>query len=303
MSHKSILRERVEYSIFWLALQVMGRLPRPLARHFGVSLATLFSWMLPKKLQTARSNLDLAFPEWSEKKKRSLISQMIRQMGWMGAEFTHFPKYDKKSIEQIVLLDGFENYLNALEKGNGVLLMSAHMSAFELFPIVCAHHGYPIHFLVRSIDNTRVNEKVNEYRSISESRPIDKKNSAHKLLKILKLGGTVGILIDQNTLPSEGIFVNFFGRAACTSTGLARLALTSQAAVVPAFILWDESLGKYLARFDPPLDIIRTGNKSFDIQENTQRFTCVIEKYVRRYPDQWNWIHNRWKNQPHSENP
>jgi KDO2-lipid IV(A) lauroyltransferase len=133
---------------------------------------------------------------------------------------------------------------------------------------------------------------------------VDRANSARPVLECLRQGGTVGILIDQNTLPEDGIvFADFFGLPAATTTGLARFALRTGAAVLPGFVLWDEKLGKYRLRFDPPLDLVRTGNTELDVAAATARFNQVLEGYIRRYPDQWLWVHRRWRTRPPGEPP
>ncbi len=110
------------------------------------------------------------------------------------------------------------------------------------------------------------------------------------MLKVLKGAGTIGILADQNTLPAEGVFVDFFGTQACTTTGIARVALHTDAAVVPGYAYWDPNLRKYRLRFEPPVDLVRTGDTERDVRENTQRFTKVIEEIIRKHPEQWVWI-------------
>jgi KDO2-lipid IV(A) lauroyltransferase len=142
---------------------------------------------------------------------------------------------------------------------------------------------------------------VNEYRCLSGNRPIFKNESARVLLKILRESGTVGILADQNTMPEEGVFVDFFGETACTTTGIARVALHTGAAVVPGYAIWDESIRKYRLRFEPPVELIRTGDADKDIFENTQRFAKVMEQIIRKYPEQWVWVHARWKTRPKGE--
>ena len=122
-------------------------------------------------------------------------------------------------------------------------------------------------------------------------------------LKVLKDAGTVGILADQNTMPSEGVFVDFFGTSACSTTGLARVALHTGAAVVPGYAYWDEAIKKYRLRFEPPVELVRTGDNERDIFENTQKFTKVLEEIIRKYPDQWVWVHGRWNTRPPGERP
>jgi len=111
----------------------------------------------------------------------------------------------------------------------------------------------------------------------------------------------VGILMDTNMTPPQGVFVDFFGIPACTASGLARIALRTDAAVVPGFTIWDPALRKYRLRFDPAVELIRTGHLEADIVANTRQFTKIIEDYVRQYPEQWLWVHRRWKTRPEGE--
>ena len=293
----------MEYAAAWLLLKTIGAMPRPLARWAGARTAALLLWMRPGLRRAAMENLHLAFPEWSNKQRRAAICGMVRQLGWMGAEFAHFPRYTKKNIDRIVLLDGFENFASAQARGKGVLFLTGHMSAWELAPFAQALFGYPLHFLARAIDNPRVDALVTRYRCLSGNLPVEKNQSARAVLKMLAAGGTVGILADHNTLLAEGVFVDFFGIPACTTAGLARFALHTGAAVVPGFLHWDAALRKYRLCFEPAVELVRTGDDATDIRESTQRFTRMVENYVRRYPDQWLWLHRRWKARPPGEPP
>ena len=297
------MRERLEYAAAWLLLKTIGAMPRSLARFVGARTAAILLWMRPGLRRAANENLKLAFPEWTGKQRRAAIRGMTRQLGWMGAEFAHFPAYSQKNIDRIVLLDGFENFASAQARGKGVLFLTGHMSAWELAPFAQALFGYPLHFLARAIDNPRVDELVTRYRCLGGNLPVEKNQSARAVLKVLASGGTVGILADHNTLLAEGVFVEFFGVPACTTAGLARFALHTGAAVVPGFLHWDAALRKYRLCFEPSVELARTGDDATDIRENTQRFTRVIENQVRRYPDQWLWLHRRWKTRPPGEPP
>ena len=298
LQHNLRVRERLEYAAVWLLLKTLGAMPRALARFAGARAAAFLLWLRPGLRRAAMENLRLAFPGWSKKQRRAAIRGMVRQLGWMGAEFAHFPSYTKKNIERIVLLDGFENFASAQGRGKGVLFLTGHMSAWELAPFAQALFGYPLHFLVRAIDNPRVDALVTRYRCLSGNCPIEKNQSARAVLKVLAAGGTVGILADHNTSLTEGVFVDFFGIPACTTAGLARFALHTDAAVVPGFLHWDAALRKYRLCFEPAVELVRTGDDAIDIRENTQRFTRVVENYVRRNPDQWLWLHRRWKTRP-----
>jgi len=297
------VRETLEYATTWTFLKTIGALPRPLARFLAARGAALLLWLRPSLRRTALQNLRLAFPEWTAKQRRAVIRAMVTQLGWMAAEFAHFPDCTKSNIERIVLLDGFENFASAQARGKGVLFLTGHMSAWELAPFAQALFGHPLHFLVRPIDNPRVDALITKYRCLSGNLPIEKNQSARAVLKALAANGTVGILADHNTLPTEGVFVHFFGIPACTTAGLARFALHTGAAVVPVFLHWDQALRKYRLSFEPAVELSRTGDDARDIVENTQRFTSVIENDVRRFPDQWLWLHRRWMTRPPGSPP
>jgi Kdo2-lipid IVA lauroyltransferase/acyltransferase len=296
------MRELLEYMGAWVGLKALGLLPRPAARFVGVVFATAAYKFRPRLGRTAMENLRLAFPDWTDAQRQGVIHGMIRQVGWMAGEFSQFPKYTRENIERIVVVDGFENFEAAQRRGKGILFLTGHMSAWELAPFAQALYGYPLSFLVRPITNRRVDRLINGYRCRSGNQPIEKNKSARSILKVLGEGGTVGVLSDHNT-SAEGVFVNFFGIPAATTSGLARIALRTDAAVVPGFLWWDPELRKYRLRFDAAVPLTRTGCEEADIVDNTARFTEVVEGYVRAHPDQWLWVHKRWKTRPPGERP
>jgi Kdo2-lipid IVA lauroyltransferase/acyltransferase len=295
------MRERFEYAAVWAMLKMLGALQRGVAR----SLAAMVAWLLyavqPKLRSTAEFNLRLAFPGWDVARRNAVIRGMVRNLGWMAAEFARFPKYTRENIEEVVILDGHENFLNGQRRGKGVLYLTGHIGAWELSSFAHALCGFPLHYMARPLDNARVDALVNRYRCLSGNRPIFKNESARSLLKILKEAGTVGILADQNTMPEEGVFVDFFGKPACTTTGIARVALHTDAAVVPGYAYWDAATRKYRLRFEPAVELDRTGDTERDVFVNTQKFAKVIEAIIRKYPEQWVWVHARWKTRPKGE--
>lgn len=297
------MREWIEYAFAWAAVKSLGLLPRPMARFVGARLVSLAFLLHPSFRRTAMCNLQLAFPNANRMERRRMIRGMIRQLGWLAAEFSQFPKYTPQNIERVVMLDGAENFEAARRRGKGVLFLTGHMSAWELSSFAHALYGHPLHFLVRPQANQRLDRLINRYRCLSGNQPIEKNRSARAILKVLGQGGTVGILADANTILEEGVFVNFFGVPASTTSGLARIALRTGAAVVPGFLFWDEQRRKYRLRFEPAVDLSRTGNEEADVLENTARFTRVIEEQVRAHPDQWLWVHKRWKTRPPGEKP
>lgn len=295
------MREWLEWAAAWTTLKVLGLLPREVARGAGALAVRGLYALTPKLRKTAETNLKIAFPEWNEERRAEVIRGMVRNLGWMAAEFARLPKYSRKNIENVVVLDGHENFLEAQRRGKGVLVLTGHIGAWELSSFAHALYGYPMHYMARPLDNRRIDALVNRYRCSAGDQPIFKNESARAMLKILKDGGTIGILADQNTLPTEGVFVDFFGKKACTTAGIARVALHTDAAVVPGYAVWDEGLKKYRLRFEPAVELVRTGDAEQDVLENTHRFTKVIEGVIRQYPEQWVWVHARWKMRPTGE--
>ena len=295
--------EWLQYAVAWTFVKMLGALPRPMARSVATAGTRVLLWMRPKMRKTAEVNLRLAFPEWSEEQRRSVLRKMTRNLGWMAVEFARFPKYRKENIADVVVLDGHENFLAGQKCGRGVVFLTGHIGAWELSSYAHGLYGYPLHYMARPLDNRPLDAMVNRYRGRSGNQPIYKNESARVMLRVLKEAGTVGILADQNTMPQEGVWVDFFGTPACTSTGIARVALHTGAAVVPGYAVWDEGLEKYRLRFEPPLELARSGDTERDVVENTARFAKVIEGIIRKYPDQWVWVHARWKNRPKGERP
>src|SRR3984893_8337547 len=297
------MKEWAEYAVVRLLLKILEVLPRKIARPLAGSAAHGLFRLSPKLRKTTEFNLRLAFPDWTAAQRAVVIRKMTRNLGWMAAEFARLPKYSKQNVEDVVVLEGHENFLQGHQQGKGVLYLTGHIGAWELSSFAHALYGYPLHYTARPLDNRKLDELVNRYRSLSGNRPIYKNESARLMLKVLKDGGTVGILADQNTMPSEGVFVDFFGTPACSTTGLARVALHTGAAVVPGYAYWDEAIKKYRLRFELAVELVRTGDYERDIFENTQKFTKVLEEIIRKYPDQWVWVHGRWNTSPPGERP
>jgi len=293
----------MQYAVAWTFVKLLGILPRSVARAIAAGATRLLLGLMPKLRMTAEFNLRLAFPGWTDAQRRGVLKRMTRNLGWMAVEFARFPRYTKENIEKTVILDGHENFLAGQSRGKGVIYLTGHIGAWELSSFAHALYGFPLHYMARPLDNQPLDELVNAYRGLSGNTPIYKNEAARVMLKVLKESGTVGILADQNTMLSEGVFVDFFGTPACTTTGIARVALHTDAAVVPGYAYWDENLRKYRLRFEPPVELVRTNDLERDVATNTQKFAKVIEEIIRNYPDQWVWIHARWKNRPKGEAP
>lgn len=297
------MRHRIEYWIVWLWVKAVGLLPRPLARAKGITLGLIVYLAHARLRQVGMRNLALAFPGKSRRERARILRGEYISLGRQLAEFCLFPHYTKENVNRVVVYDGFENFERALVRGKGVIFLTAHLGGWELSAFVHSLQGHPLSIVMRSLDNPYVDQLIQSYRTMHGNRTVDKGDFIRGLLTAMRSGETVGILMDTNMTPPQGIFVDYFGVPACTASGLARIALRTEAAVVPGFTIWDAQLGKYRLRFEPAVELIRSGDEQADIAANTARFTQIIEEYVRRYPEQWLWVHRRWKTRPEGQPP
>jgi KDO2-lipid IV(A) lauroyltransferase len=295
------MRHRLEYALAWILIKTIGALPRPLARAAGISLGWIVYLLHVRLRRVGMRNLALAFPQMTHHQRAKILRREFISMGRQAAEVCLFPKYTRENVSQVVVYDGFENFERALARGKGVLFLTGHLGGWELSAFAHSLYGHPLHVVMRPLDNAYLDRLTRRYRTMHGNSLIDKDDPVRGLLAAMKNGETAGILMDTNMTPPQGVFVDFFGIPACTASLLARIALHTDAAVVPGFTIWDPALRKYRLRFDPAVELIRTGNDDSDAVANTQRFTKIIEDYVRKYPDQWLWVHRRWKTRPEGE--
>jgi len=294
------MRYRLEYALIWWVVKGLGGLPRPLARAIGIGVGQLVYLLHGKLRRVGGKNLAMAFPDMPEAERRRILHGVFTSLGRQLAEVCLFPRYTAQNVSEVVVYDGFENFERALARGKGVLFLTGHLGGWELSAFAHSLYGHPLSFIMRPLDNPYLDRMMREYRTLHGNKTVNK-DDIRKLLRILKEGETAGVLMDTNMTPPQGIFVEFFGKLACTASSVARIALHADAAVVPGFTVWDAALGKYKLRFDPAVSLIRTGDLEADIAANTQLFTRIIEKFVRQYPDQWLWVHRRWKTRPPGE--
>jgi KDO2-lipid IV(A) lauroyltransferase len=301
MRRRSPVRDWIEYVPASLVLKSLGLLPRRWAIKLGLVVAVLVYYFWIRLRKVGLRNLELIFPESTDLERRKLLKRAFKNLGRLLGEFSQFPKLNRDNVSQIVVYDGLENYTQALAQGRGVLILTAHFGAWELSSFAHSLYGYPMHFLVRRLDNPRLDRLIEQYRTLGGNRSIDKSEAARRVLTALRRGEAVGILMDLNTQPHEGVFCDFFGIPACTSPIISHFALRTDAAVVPGFLVWDEEQQIHRLHFEPPVELVRTGDQQRDLIENTERLNKVIESFIRRHPDQWLWVHKRWQTRPPGE--
>jgi KDO2-lipid IV(A) lauroyltransferase len=289
---------------FWLVLAVartLGRLPRGLARLLAGALAWCVYNAAGRLRRVGQRNLQLAQSQLTNRQRDRLLRRLFRHLGWQLVEFCRMTRYTAENIRDWIAVEGQEHYLAAKARGKGVLIVTGHLGAWELSSFYHSLMGHPMGMVIRRLDNHRLDAYVNGIRCLHGNRVLHKDDFARGLLTAMRAGETVGILMDTNMTPPQGIFVDFFGTQACTASGLARVALKTGAAVLPGFMLWEQAQRRYVLHFGPELAFTRSANAEADILAATQQCTHAIESWIQRYLDQWLWIHRRWKTRPPGE--
>lgn len=297
------MKETLEYFLVLCVARGLGWLPRPVARLLGAAVGRVVYWIASRLRRTGLRNLELAMPDMSLQQRQKTLQLLYRNLGWQLAEFCRMERYTAANTANWIRYEGLERFLEAEARGKGVLILTGHLGAWELSSFYHSLMGHPMGIVIRRLDNRVLDGFVNRIRCLHGNRVLHKDDFARGLITAMRQGETVGILMDTNMTPPQGIFVDFFGTAACTASGLARVALKTGAAVVPGFLLWEAAEERYVLHFGEQIEIEETQDSESDIVALTQACTRVIESWVRRYPDQWLWIHRRWKTRPPGEAP
>ena len=279
---------------FWLARFVLATLSKtslPTAHALARVYVRLLDMALPRLRRTAIQNLEMAGFAGRERITAGIFHSIAR----LVVSFARFPQITRENVQEWISYEGLDNFLEAQRRGKGVLIATAHFGNWELSAFAHAYMTAPMHVIVRPIDNLGIDTLVEQRRGLSGNRVIAKKDAARGILRALRAGDAAGILIDQNTTPEQGVFIDFFGVKACANSAFVKLAHHSGAAVVPGYALWSEKDHRYVLHFEPAVEL------SGDVQEDTQRVHARLEAAIRRNPDQWLWIHRRWKTRPPGE--
>ncbi len=294
---KTEFQIKAEYAVASTLVLLMEHLPLFLAKSISAATARLLDFAIPKLRQAAETNLTFGLPELTPTQRRRLINGTFQSVGRMLLALARAPRITPANVNQLISYEGLEHYQAAKQSGKGILVATAHLGNWELSAYTHAFMTEPMHVMVRPLDNPLIDALVERRRALSGNHLIYKKDAARNVLKALRANSAVGILIDQNAAASEGVFVNFFGKPACANAAFVKFAYHSEAKVIPGFAFWTEATQRYVLRFYP--EIPMTGN----VQEDTQRIHTFLEQVIRQYPDQWMWIHRRWKTRPAGEPP
>jgi len=294
--------EKIIISAFEHLLKLIGLFPRKLAQRIADLLGGILFSVVKKHRRIAIDNLTYAFghekqPQEIKKIARQVFINLVKvvfEIGWS----LHLKEYQ---LAEHFKIDGYHHIRNAYEKGKGVLVLTAHFGNWELLTVIGKLIKFNINIVVRPLDFKPLDHFIFNLRTRFGGKIIPKERSIHTIIRSLHQGEIVVLLMDQNVDWYEGVFVDFMGHRACTSKGLALLALKTGVPVVPVFMVREKL--KFRAEFGPEIVTVKTGDRQKDIESNTQEYNRVIENFIRRYPDQWFWVHQRWKTKPYQAWP
>ncbi|MFQ5597357.1 MAG: lysophospholipid acyltransferase family protein [Nitrospiria bacterium] len=291
------MKQKIEYIAITVLIGFFRTLPYRLSTQIGAFLGRLFCWLDRRHRLIAMDNLSRSFHgEKTDKDLARIVCGVYRNLGISLIEMACLPGMDLSRVKALTQVEGLEHYFSAQDQKKGVILLSAHFGNWEWLGMALSLFGVRMHVVMRPIDNDYLNRMVQAWRSQHGNIVLNKRTETGEIIKILRNGGTVGFLLDQNVGYKKAVFVDFFGRPAATNKGLATIALRTAAPVLPTFIIRTEKGHKVV--FEKPLVLPRSGELKKDLVETTALFTKKIETYVHRYPDQWLWLHRRWKTRP-----
>lgn len=294
--------ERISYNGIEILFKCLGLIPRKWAAKIAAFMGKILFLIDGKHRRIAIDNLTYAFGhQQSPYETRIVARQVFINLVRVVFEIGWSLNLDKKQLLRHFTINGHANIKKAYEKGKGVLVLTAHFGNWELLTVIVAMLNYPLSIVYRPLDFKPLDRFFINLRTRFGGNVIPKQRALRAILRSLGRGEMVGLLMDQNADWYEGVFVDFMGHRACTNSGLALLALKTEAPVVPVFMVREKE--GFTAKFLPEIPLQQTGDKTRDVEDNTQQYNKIIESFLRQYPDQWFWIHQRWKTKPYCSWP
>lgn len=296
------MKNWLEYAAARILLAFLALLPRRTAIRVAQALARSTLTTIPRLRRIGLRSLEIAYPNLSLGEREQLLRQSMENLGRIFGEMSHLQNITREELMDLVDLRVSEKilaqYREAKANGRGVLMVTPHLGNWELMVLALSAMIEPITYLARPLDNPLLDRLAAKIRTRFGNRPISKRDSLMEGWRILEAGGTLGMLADVNTLQRDGVFVPFLGVPASTTRAVAVLALRTNALILPVCGVWDEKSQRYIAIVGEFLEVIRTGSRKKDVIATTELFTAQFEKFIRAYPEQWIWIHRRWKTRP-----
>jgi KDO2-lipid IV(A) lauroyltransferase len=303
----------LEYAAARAIIGFFGFLPRKAAIGLGVLIAKAAYPFLGGLRRAGTRSLEIAYPEKSSDERERILKKSFQNLGRILGEVSQFPRATPEKLSQMIDLEfeseeltnseEYKAFQAERDKGRGIILVGPHLGNWEVGVFAYSAFREPLTYLARPLDNPLIEELTVNLRTRFGNRPINKTNSVGKAIELLKNGEVLGVLPDVNAHPKEGVFVPFFDVPACTTSGVAMLAMRTNAMIVPMCCVWDEKIERYKVIYGKLVEPVRSGDRHQDVVETTARYTFEMEKFIRAYPEQWLWIHKRWKTRPPDEKP
>lgn len=275
----------------------LNHIPQIFLKLFGKGMAFFWYWCIPLRINLILDNLRKAFPEKSERDIKQLAQQNLCHYIFLCFEFIQLRTLSLEEFKNRVVIENREFLDEALKENRGVLGLTAHLGNFEWAAAVAPLHDISLHIIVRKMKSQFFEYIISQQRKKVGLELIEAKNSMPHILSLLAQNKIVGFIFDQHRSPPGGVYVDFFNRPAATTKGLVALVERSNAVVLPIYG-YRTNLGRMVIKIAPPISYKRVGTHEENIYTNTQVYSYAIEQMVRQHPEQWFWIHRRWKGHP-----
>lgn len=296
-------RHRLEYAVLRVVVGLVAALPLRVAFRVGETAAWLVWCVDRRHRRIGMRNLAIAFPERSEAERRRILRESFLNMGRMAVELVHLPRLNDAQLREMVRFEDEAAWHAAITapRDTGALILSGHFGNWELLVYAHGRRGHPVSMVHRTIANPLVDRWLNDLRAAAGTRLLRKSHAATAVLRALREHALLVLPFDQNSTRRQGVFVPFFGLPASTNAGMARIALRAGVPVAPVFIVRQGRTPRHVVHMLPLMWAEPTGDFERDVVETTARFSRVFESMVRRHPEQWLWVHRRWKTRPAGE--
>lgn len=291
---RSAFRNRFEALLVAAVGAALARRTPEAAEKFGRALGRLYLRLDAKRRNLARENLALAFPDLPPAPIDALAVRVFEHFGGLAAELLHAAGREPGEVLPRLETAGAEIARAASATGRGVFFLTAHLGNWEWAALGTGAIGIPIRVVVRPLDNPRLDAVLTRLRTSTGNSVIDKRDAAREMLRTLRRGGAIGILTDQHAHPPDAVTVPFFGRPASTSSALAKLVDRTEALVVPTTAI-RIAPARWRLTYEPPLDVRALSVEERGVERLTARLNGILEAMIRRHPEQWLWLHNRWR--------
>ncbi|MBN2371208.1 MAG: lysophospholipid acyltransferase family protein [Vicinamibacteria bacterium] len=299
---RRMTKHRIENVVVAAFSALVRLMPRRVALGLGAGLGRLLGRFDRRHVTIAEENLRHAFPAWSAKRRERVARRVYAHFGRILFDILWFACRSPRAMLSVVDFEGIEHYQAAVEAGRGILYVTAHLGNWEFHAVGHSLLHAPLGVVARPLDNPMLDARLCAFRRAGGNTVVYKQHAVGQVMRILRGGGAVAVLIDQNVRAREGIFIDFFGRPAATTTVAAALAIKTGCLVLPvrAVIRPD---GRYRLIYEAPLRWEATGDRRGDVARITQELSSLIEQWIRETPEQWLWIHRRWKTRPEDDSP